>query len=126
MKKYIFTCSLVFMLISCRAISGNYADTAFYAKNTSEKNISFEAGIFKNSMSMGRYEVKNNFQVKPNDSILIIRTSFKKDYENPQHMFPTFNVFPPENVELNDAKNPQNWKKYTKENLVIYTFTLNK
>ena len=104
MKKLILSSLISCLLISCGVINGNYADTAFYAKNTSDKSISFEAGIFKNSVSMGRFEVKNNFQVKPNDSILITRTSFKKDYENPQHMFSSFNIFPPENVELMTQK----------------------
>src|SRR5690606_23860849 len=126
MKKIIFSSLISSILISCGALNGNYADTAFYAKNTTDKIISFEVGIFKNSVSMRRYEVKNNFQVKPNDSILITRTSFKKNFENPQYMFSTFNIFPSDNIELNDPKNAKNWIKSLKDNIVIYTLTLNK
>ncbi|PIE50410.1 MAG: hypothetical protein CSA38_03130 [Flavobacteriales bacterium] len=125
MKKILLGITILSTLVGCMSMK-NYADTAFYAKNTSSKPISFEAGIMKNSMSFGRYEVKNSFQVSPNDSILIIRTNFKKEYDNPQHMFSTFTIFPgDENTKYSDAQNPKNWKKYLKGDLVIYTFTLN-
>lgn len=99
--------------------------TAFIVKNTSDKPISFTAGVLKYSQIMGAQVITNSFTVNPNDSIIARQTYFKRDGENPQSWFMEFNIFPVDGVELNDPKIPENWKKSSINNVPTYTFTLN-
>lgn len=100
--------------------------TAFIVKNTSEKPITFTASVIKMSQTFGTQEVTNSFTVKPHDSIIARQTYFKKDGENPQKWFSKFDIFPVDGTEMNDPNLAENWKKSSKDNVPVYTFTLNK
>mgnify|MGYP003609349255 CR=1 FL=1 len=113
-------------IISCGTINGNNPMTAFIVKNTSDKPISFTAGVLKHSQLVGPQVITNSFTVNPNDSIIARQTYFKRDGENPNKWFTEFNIFPVDGIELNNPNLPENWKKSTKDNTPIYTFTLNK
>lgn len=124
MKKLIFVL-VASLLISCLPMTGSPM-TAFIVKNTSDKPISFTASVIKMSQIMGPQEITNSFTVKPHDSIIARQTYFKKDGENPQKWFEKFDIFPVDGIEMNNPNLPQNWKKSSKDNIPIYTFTLNK
>lgn len=100
--------------------------TAFVVKNTSDKSISFSVSVLKYSQILGPQIIENTFTVKPKDSIIVRQTYFKRDGENPQNWFQEFKIFPTDGVELNDPKKVENWVKSSKENIPIYTFTINK
>lgn len=125
MKKLIFAFLGIIVLIGCVS-NPNTPMTAFIVKNTSDKTISFDASVVKYSQSFGRQILKNTFTVNPNDSIIARQTYFKKDSETPQNWFVEFNIFPVDNIEMNDPKNPENWIKSTINNTPVYIFTLNK
>lgn len=126
MKKILFLILASITLISCGVLNGNSPMTAFIVKNTSEKPISFTAGVLKHSQIAGYQIITNSFTVNPNDSIIARQTYFKRDGENPQNWFTKFDILPVEGIELNDPKIRENWKKSSKDNAPIYTFTLNK
>src|SRR5690606_15509577 len=126
MKKILFLILASLTLISCAVLNGNSPMTAFIVKNTSDKTISFTAGVLKHSQMMGPHVITNSFTVKPNDSVIARQTYFKRDGENPQNWFTDFDIFPVEGIELNDPKIRENWKKPSKDNVPTYTFTLNK
>lgn len=126
MKKILFLVLASLTLISCGVLNGNSPMTAFIVKNTSDKPISFTAGVLKHSQIAGPHVITNSFTVKPNDSIIARQTYFKRDGENPQNWFTEFSVFPVEGIELNDPNVRENWKKSSKDNVPTYTFTLNK
>lgn len=113
-------------MISCSVLNGNHPMTAFIVKNTSAKPITFSAGVIKQSQIMGPQEITSSFTVQPNDSIIARQTYFKKDGENPQHWFSKFEMMPVEGIEFNDPRKAENWKKSSKDNVPIYTFTINK
>lgn len=125
MKKSLLLIPIVLLFISCLPMTGSPM-TAFTVKNTSNKPISFTASVIKMSQTFGAQEITNSFTVKPNDSIIARQTYFKKDGENPQKWFSRFDIFPVEGIEMNDPNLPQNWKKSSKDNIPIYTFTINK
>lgn len=125
MKKIIFSLLISTIFVSCLPMTGSPM-TAFIVKNTSDKPISFTASVIKMSQTFGAQEVTNSFTVKPHDSIIARQTYFKKDGENPQKWFSKFDVFPVDGIELNNPNLPENWKKYSKDNVPTYTFTLNK
>lgn len=125
MKKLLFIIPILLLFASCLPMTGSPM-TAFIVKNTSDKPISFTASVVKMSQTFGAQEVTNSFTVKPHDSIITRQTYFKKDGENPQKWFSRFDIFPVEGIEMNDPNLPQNWKKYSKDNIPIYTFTINK
>lgn len=126
MKKILLLILVSFTLVNCSLLNGNHLMTAFIVKNTSDKPISFTAGVLKHSQLAGPQIITNSFTVQPNDSVIARQTYFKKDGENPQNWFTEFNIFPIENVELNDPNIKENWKKSSKDNIPTYTFTLNK
>ena len=118
---------LVILLTSCVDFSDNdYETTSFYVKNTSNKTITFTAGVLKMSQITDPYVVTNTFTVNPNDSVLARNTNFKKNGTNPQSWFRSFEISPVSGVEMNDPKLPENWKKYENNDTPIYVFTLNK
>lgn len=126
MKKTIVILLISAFLTSCSVLNGNSPMTAFIVKNTSEKSISFSASVVKFSQSMGAQTINNSFTVKPKDSLIVRQTYFKRDGENPQNWCQEFKIFPVDGVEMNDPKNAQNWIKSSKDNIPIYTFTINK
>ncbi|MBB5333653.1 hypothetical protein [Chryseobacterium koreense] len=125
MKKIFISLFVSVFMIGCIALPGE-ANTAFILKNTSEKPINMTIGVIKCSQAFGCQEYKNTFMVKPNDSTIARQTIFKKDSEKPQSWFASFEIFPVDQVEMNDPKKPENWIKSSKDKIQIYTFTLNK
>ena len=113
-------------VLGCGVINGNSPMTAFIVKNTSSEPISFSADVLKHSQTMGPQIITNSFTVKPNDSIIARQTYFKRDGENPQNWFTKFEIYPGSTIEMNDPTKAENWKKSMKDNIPIYTFTLNK
>ena len=126
MKKLIAILLITFSMISCSVLNGNHPMTAFIVKNTSAKPITFSASVIKQSQIMGPQEITSSFTVQPNDSIIARQTYFKKDGENPQNWFSKFEMMPVEGIEFNDPRKVENWKKSSKDNVPIYTFTINK
>jgi hypothetical protein len=126
MKNIVLAILILTGIISCGVINGNSPMTAFIVKNTSDKPISFSASVLKYSQIMGPQVIENSFTVKPNDSIIVRQTYFKRDGDNPQNWFQEFKIFPVDGIEMNDPKNTQNWVKSIKDNIPIYTFTINK
>lgn len=123
----IFTLILIgFISVSCGVLSGDYPMTAFIVKNTSDKSISFTSSVIKYSQIMGTQLIEVPFTVLPNDSVIVRQTRFKKDTKSPQAWFRSFKIFPTDGIEMNDPKIPTNWVKSSKDNIPIYTFTLNK
>lgn len=112
-------------LISCLPMIGSPM-TAFIVKNTTEKPISFSASVIKMSQTFGPQEITNSFTVKAKDSIVVRQTYYEKDSENPQKWFSKFEIFPVDGIEMNNPNLPENWKKSSKDNIPIYTFTINK
>lgn len=100
--------------------------TAFIVKNTSDQPINFKAGVLKHSQIIGPQVIYNSFTVNPNDSIIARQTFFRKDGENPQEWFTEFSISPVDGIDLNDPYLPENWKKSSKDQVPIYTFTLNR
>lgn len=125
MKKTILFLFMLAILASCGIMNGNSPMTAFVVKNTSEKPISFSTSVIKFSQTMGRQIIDNSFTVKPKDSIIVRQTYFKRDADSPQNWFQEFEIFPVDGIEMNDPKNAQNWVKSSKDNIPIYTFTIN-
>jgi hypothetical protein len=125
MKK-IFAFLILSLCTSCFFPLPGEKNTVFVLKNTSSSQINMTIGVIKCSQTFGCQEYKNSFTVKPNDSIIARQIYFKKDSEKPQSWFSSFDIFPLDGVEMNDPKSPQNWKKSNKDNMQIYTFTLNK
>lgn len=125
MKAFYFI-FISFMLSGCASLNGNSPMTAFIVKNTTDKPISFTASVLKYSQIAGPQLITNSFTVQPNDSIIARQTYFKRDGENPQKWFNEFKIFPVEGIELNDPNLAENWVKSSKENIPVYTFTLNK
>lgn len=126
MKKIILLIFITTFITSCGVINGSSPMTAFVVKNTSDKSISFSVSVLKYSQILGPQIIENTFTVKPKDSIIVRQTYFKRDGENPQNWFQEFKIFPTDGVELNDPKKVENWVKSSKENIPIYTFTINK
>ncbi|HET8886469.1 MAG TPA: hypothetical protein VFM70_08995 [Salinimicrobium sp.] len=126
MKKAFAVLFISAILTSCGILNGNNPMTAFIVKNTSEKPINFSASVLKHSQIMGPQIIDNSFTVKPKDSIIVRQTYFKRDGENPQNWFQEFKIFPVDGIELNDPKKAENWVKSSKDNIPIYTFTINK
>lgn len=126
MKKTILLLLFSIIITSCGVLNGNSPMTAFIVKNTSDKPISFSASVLKYSQIMGPQIIDNSFTVRPKDSIIVRQTYFKRDGENPQNWFQEFKIFPVKGIEMNDPKNAQNWIKSSKDNVPIYTFTINK
>lgn len=126
MRKIILLTLMTALITSCGVLNGNYPMTAFIVKNTSDKPISFSASVLKHSQIMGPQIIDNSFTVKPKDSLIVRQTNFKRDGENPQNWFQEFKIFPVDGIEMNDPKNAQNWIKSSKDNIPIYTFTINK
>lgn len=110
---------IFFSFLSC----GTYTMTSFYVKNTSDKNVSFDASVLKFSQN-GPYDVNQNFIIKPKDSVLARKVSMKKDV-SPEKWFTQFNIFPTDSLEFNDPKDPQNWlKSYSNDGQLIYVFNI--
>lgn len=126
MKRTLIMLLVIFTTVSCGVIGINDPMTAFIVKNTSNQPITFSAGVLKHSQIAGPQIITNSFTVKPNDSIIARQTYFKKDGENPQHWFSTFQITPVSTIEMNDPNLKENWKKGSKDNVPMYTFTLNK
>lgn len=126
MKKIIIIFAIATTLTSCGILFGNQPVTAFIVKNTSNKSISFSASVLKYSQIMGPQLLNNSFTVKPKDSLIVRQTYFKRDGENPQNWCQEFKIFPVDGVEMNDPKKAENWIKSSKDNIPIYTFTINK
>jgi hypothetical protein len=126
MKKTLFLVLTILTVISCGVLNGNSPITAFIVKNTSDKPITFTAGVLKYSQIVGPQIITNTFTVNPNDSIIARQTYFKRDGENPQNWFTEFNIFPVEGIEFNNPNVRENWKKSSKNDVPTYTFTLNK
>ena len=109
----------LFTLISC----GNYTMSTFYVKNTSSKELSFDASVIKFSQN-GPYDLNQSFTVKPNDSVLARKVSMRSDV-SPEKWFTRFAIFPTDSLEFNDPKSPQNWIKTNgKDGKPIYTFNI--
>lgn len=111
MKKVFASVLLVLMLISCDMI--NPPMKAYVFKNTSDKSISFTAGVWKYNIHQ---VVTNSFTVKPHDSLIFRQTSG----------FVEVKIFPVDSIEMNDPNVAENWVKSEKEGIPIYTFTINK
>ena len=126
MKKATLLILISAILTSCAVLNGNSPMTAFIVKNTSDKSISFSASVVKFSQSMGAQTINNSFTVKPKDSLIVRQTYFKRDGENPQNWYQEFNIFPVDGIEMNNPKKAENWIKSSKDNIPIYTFTINK
>lgn len=126
MKNLILIFFSTLILTSCGVVNKNSPMTAFIVKNTSDKSINFSASVLKYSQIMGPQIIDNSFTVKPKDSIIVRQTYFKRDGENPQNWFQEFKIFPVEGIDLNDPKKAENWVKSSKDNIPIYTFTINK
>lgn len=120
MKK-ITTILILFTLYSC----GSYTMSTFYAKNTSNKPVNFNASVVKYSQ-MGTYLLNIPFVVKPKDSVLARKVELRSDL-TPEHWFQKFEIFPADSLKFNDPKETLNWKKtIDKAGKPIYTFTINK
>ena len=117
--KKITSLLLLLTLMNC----GSYTMSTFYVKNTSDKAVSFDASVLKFSQN-GPYDVNQSFTIKPNDSVLTRKGSMRNDI-SPEKWFTQFNIFPTDNLEFNDPKNPQNWiKTIGKDEKPIYTFNI--
>ena len=118
MKKIIFL-FILFTLISC----GNYTMSTFYVKNTSDKQVNFNATVVKYSQ-MGPYLLNVPFAIKPNDSVLARKVKMRSDL-SPENWFEKFEIFPTDSLEYNDPKQSQNWiKTIGKDGNPIYTFKI--
>ena len=102
---------------------GSYTMSTFYVKNTSEKQINFNASVVKYSQ-MGPYLLNVPFTIKAKDSVLARKVKMRTDL-SAENWFEKFEIFPIDGLEFNDPKNPQNWiKTIGKDGKPIYTFNI--
>lgn len=104
MKKQI----LLFLIVGLSSCYPNYPTTSFWIHNNSEKEVNFNASIYK-ANTPPPHIMSQLFTINPGDSVLFRRTGFPKK-GNPVNVFKEMN-FIPINKRMHDPNDSLNWIK---------------